>query len=187
MNVSVASLVELLNVPGSGAGYEVPWNGSLVEVGLEFPADYQDFINMFGRGAIGGELWVHSPLTAGPVGWASGGFARMVARTILEVGPMFNGLRASYPDLFPYPMFPDPGGLLEWGCNYNGDRCFWLTGDPDPDRWPVVVWFRGAPAARAWSKADGGMAEFLVQVLSDPTSDLLASAEDRTVWVPDAG
>ncbi|MFJ5123442.1 hypothetical protein [Kitasatospora sp. NPDC088548] len=143
MNVSVASLVELLNVPGSGAGYEVPWNGSLVEAGVEFPADYQDFINIFGRGAIGGELWVHSPLTAGPVGWTSGGFARMVARTTLEVGPMFNGLRASYPDLFPYPMFPDPGGLLEWGCNYNGDRCFWLTGDPDPDRWPVVVWFRG--------------------------------------------
>ncbi len=35
--------------------------------------------------------------------------------------------------------FPEPGGLLPWANSNEGDLLFWKTGDPDPDRWPVVV------------------------------------------------
>jgi hypothetical protein len=33
----------------------------------------------------------------------------------------------SYPDQFPRPLYPDPGGLLLWASTGNGDELFWLT------------------------------------------------------------
>ncbi len=101
----------------------------------------------------------------------------------MEVGPAFREMREDFPDRFPYAIFPEPGGLLEWGGNLNGDRCFWLTEDPDPDRWPVVVWFRGEVASRSWRREEGGMAAFLLRVVRDPKSALLASSEERLTWI----
>jgi hypothetical protein len=44
----------------------------------------------------------------------------------------------------------------------ESDHVFWLTGDEDPDRWPVVVVFR---AGFEWDRFDGGTEDFLRQVL----------------------
>lgn len=38
----------------------------------------------------------------------------------------------------PYPLYPEPGGLVPWGTTSNGDVLFWLTAS-QPDRWPVVI------------------------------------------------
>ena len=40
----------------------------------------------------------------------------------------------------PYPIYPEPGGLLRWGSIRQGGHAFWLT-DPaeEPENWPVVI------------------------------------------------
>src|SRR6266540_3689111 len=48
-------------------------------------------------------------------------------------------LRDELPEDFPHPLYPEPGGLLEWASTSNGDSRCWLTGG-DPDSWPAVVW-----------------------------------------------
>jgi len=38
---------------------------------------------------------------------------------------------------FPYPIYPEPGGLLPWGNDENSNDYYWWTGGP-PDGWVVV-------------------------------------------------
>ncbi|MGM1058962.1 SMI1/KNR4 family protein [Saccharothrix sp. Mg75] len=47
--------------------------------------------------------------------------------------------RADYPEYYPYPIHPEPGGLPPWGATSNGDLLCWRT-EGEPDAWPVVVW-----------------------------------------------
>jgi hypothetical protein len=47
--------------------------------------------------------------------------------------------RQEYPEYYPYPLHPEPGGLLPWGATSNGALLCWLTAGP-PDNWRVVIW-----------------------------------------------
>ncbi|MFC9329529.1 hypothetical protein [Kitasatospora sp. NPDC057015] len=62
----------------------------------------------------------------------------------------------------PYPVHPEPGGLLSWGSNLNADQFFWLTEGDDPDAWPVVAFYR---SLGEWDRFDGGFAAFLLAVI----------------------
>ena len=41
--------------------------------------------------------------------------------------------------VFPFPLFPEPGGVLPWGYLRSPGVAYWLTGPGDPDEWPVVI------------------------------------------------
>src|SRR4051794_12663611 len=71
-----------------------------------------------------------------------------------------------------HPFHPAPGGLLAWGNNEAGDSFFWLTQDPDPDRWPVVMWARSS-VTTYWTQ--GGTVAFLLELFSGghPASSLV--------------
>ncbi|WP_147339424.1 SMI1/KNR4 family protein [Actinomadura spongiicola] len=58
------------------------------------------------------------------------------------------------------PIFPDAGGLFHWGGTQNGDYCLWLTSDPDPNRWPILI----TDDTKYW-RYEGGIVDFLVGVM----------------------
>jgi hypothetical protein len=64
--------------------------------------------------------------------------------------------RRSYRPAFP--IYPEPGGVLQWGNTYNADRCMWLT-HPDPDQWTILI------ERRHWWHFQGGLLDFLVGIL----------------------
>src|SRR5262249_44977111 len=66
------------------------------------------------------------------------------------------------PDM-PYPIFPEPGGVIPWGVTDNGDVCYWKTGLADPNTWTVVVNESRGPD---WEHFKGTMTEFLSAVVS---------------------
>ena len=63
--------------------------------------------------------------------------------------------------MFPYPLFPEPGGLLTWGYIATSGRAMWLTGSRDPDEWPVVA---ATEECDYWDRFDGTACEFLIAV-----------------------
>lgn len=67
------------------------------------------------------------------------------------------------PAHFPYPIFPEPGGLLPWGVGRRGELLFWLTESPDPNKWDVVT---ADPGWTRWKVFPGTMCEFLVQLIA---------------------
>lgn len=57
-------------------------------------------------------------------------------------------------------MWPQIGGLINFGVTENGDYLFWLP-EGRPDEWKVVFWDRGASEDECFLEFDCGMAEFL--------------------------
>ncbi|MGW6915308.1 hypothetical protein ACWGB8_16045 [Kitasatospora sp. NPDC054939] len=82
----------------------------------------------------------------------------------------------------PYPVHPEPGGLLAWGSNLNADQFFWLTEGDDPDAWPVVAFYRGL---EEWDRFDGGFASFLLAVLDGSyayAGEVAPADPDEPLW-----
>jgi len=69
--------------------------------------------------------------------------------------------RAERHGQFPYPIFPEPGGLLPWGDIRGGGVAFWLTERADPDGWPVVV---TSHECEYWDRFDGTVCEFPIGI-----------------------
>ena len=39
---------------------------------------------------------------------------------------------------FPYPLYPENGGVLPWGGTDNGDQLYWVT-NGTPNEWTVLI------------------------------------------------
>lgn len=185
MRADVARLAQLAGLNQADAGSPlVPWHRAVEAVGIEFPPDYREFIDLFGRGEIRGDLGIIDPYPNIPGG--IDGFSRMLKRTTEDIGLEFKKMRDESFDLCPYPILPEPGGLLTWGGNYNGDLCFWLTEDLDPGQWPVIVWLRGS-FPNSWIRYDVGMVEFILIAISGKDSklrDIAYVGSESRLWVP---
>lgn len=163
MHHAVERLVSILGEP-TAARAPVPWVQAPAEIGLQFPTDYREFIDLYGSIKINDELYIWSPsIRPNEPGWP-GGFPGFIYNTTHGIGDYLAGVYEEG-DLreCPYPVFPMPGGLLAWANNPNVDHCFWLTGGSDPDKWPIAIWYR---QLAKWDRFDGGMAEFLLAVVT---------------------
>ncbi|TWF90341.1 hypothetical protein [Kitasatospora viridis] len=182
----VAGLAHLAGLAPATVEPLLPWDLAQDVAGIQLPADYRAFVDLFGPGELRGELGIVTPrpLPGQPIG--AGALSRKVNELINDIGAAFKQMREDLPDLCPYPVYPEPGGLLYWAGNYNGDYCFWLTEGADPDRWPVVVWLRGE-FPDGWHRYDMGMARFLLLALSGEDAaldDLGLATSTAPVWVP---
>ena len=184
-------LLETLLAPPRAAVSATPWELARSEVGFDFPADYRGFIDRYGGGTVTrpDDPLRFSVMNPGADQWCPdgpSGFAGFVDVTVSELRPRFVGAdaheRPAAEEPF-YPVLPDPGGLLAWGATDDGDCFFWLTQDPDPDSWPVVLWSRRENASYRF---EGGMVAFLLAVLrgEHPSSAWLAGPDPR--WTPEA-
>ena len=105
------------------------------------------------------------------------GLSRLVDRHLDNVRPAFTCDGADEEmwdeDDPAYRTYPDAGGLLAWGENEAGDIFFWLTQDPDPDRWPVVMWACGPVCTFSF---ESGTVAFILALLDGdhPASVLLS-------------
>ena len=105
------------------------------------------------------------------------GLSRLVDDHLVNVHPAFTYDGADQ-DMWDeddpaYRIHPDAGGLLAWGENETGDIFFWLTHDPDPNRWPVVMWARGPVCTHLF---EGAMVAFILALFDGhhPASVLLS-------------
>ncbi|MFY1674111.1 hypothetical protein ACN27G_29875 [Plantactinospora sp. WMMB334] len=58
--------------------------------------------------------------------------------------------------------------LILWGVDSSGDNLCWDASDPDPERWPVLLYERGESI---WRRYDCGMVEFVVRLLEGDFPD----------------
>src|SRR2546423_7697612 len=189
MGPALGQIMELMGPPLT-VGAASPWDDAVAEVGFGFPADYRDFVDVYGAGAVNDELFIAAP-TLRPNGFGfRTGFGGFVDQTTLGLGRGIaemreNAVALEDEETYPFPILPEPGGLLIWGNTANGDVCFWDTHDAEPDRWPVVVLLL---SSRRWDRFDGGMTEFLLAVLrgdhpfAERLIDPTGKASDRPVW-----
>lgn len=121
-------LQQLLGTPAPRQQSPDDWVEVENYLGSPLPRDFKAFMDAYGTGAISDELVVFHPQGSSPL------LERM--RGIHE---RFAEWRERHPEDFPYPLHPEPGGLISWGYDHGGDEHFFLPCDPDPDRWKIVT------------------------------------------------
>ncbi|MEV7615983.1 SMI1/KNR4 family protein [Streptomyces sp. NPDC089799] len=138
-----------------GADEDIDWRAAEAAWGTRFPADFVAFMGRYGAGTVNGEASILLPLPKPGLQWdpAEMGEATANARAAWVAG----GGRTAFGI--------DPESVLAWGVTAADDILCWVTTDPDPDRWPVLVC--GRHTADAFAVHPYGMAEFLLRLFSD--------------------
>ncbi|MFJ9845981.1 SMI1/KNR4 family protein [Kitasatospora sp. NPDC101155] len=160
---AITRLSALLGEP-SALGDTVDWDELARSTGLRLPADYRDFVTLYGGGELDEYLGVSTPPVAGsPYG-------------DLVDGLDFDPREEPTAPTGTAPEDLEKGRLLPFASSANGDVVFWLCDARDPDSWDVVV-FKRQPlhGEERWVRFDAGFGDFLLGTLGgtlpNPFSD----------------
>lgn len=106
------------------------------QLSLLLPMDYKQLICGYGSGSWQEFLWVLNPFSRNK-------YLNLVeqSRRLLEAERI---IRGDWPDLVPFALYPEEGGLFPWGITDNGDRLFWRT-EGEPGSWPIIVFESRGP------------------------------------------
>ncbi|MFD8950797.1 SMI1/KNR4 family protein [Streptomyces xanthophaeus] len=137
-------MVRLIPPPAVPVDARGDWRAVEAGLGVRLPDDYKWLVETYGWGEFCDLLYLQTPFGTN----AHNGIAWQTAH-----GPDPVDVD---PDRYPYPLHPEPGGLLVWGTTMDADRLCWRTGGPAGE-WPVVVW-----SSEGWYETQPmGAAEFL--------------------------
>lgn len=130
---------------------------------VALPSDYRDLVTRYGYGEFNDEVVLLVPF----------GECTLLGYGVDQLDAD-RELRADFGDEdYPYPLYPEPGGLMVWATTSNGARLCWLTAG-EPDGWPVVVW---EPRGAYYERHELGAVALLTDWLSGRlASDLLPAA-----------
>ncbi|MFD7258901.1 SMI1/KNR4 family protein [Streptomyces sp. NPDC059874] len=163
----IAALTQVM-APTFGIDEALDWSSVEERLSCRLPTDYKAFMSLYGGGGIDDLLNVLLPLHQDGIQWDPGAIEDEIlgARSTWEHTP------AQWrPDL-------DPAHILPWGQTSGPDLLCWLTTDPNPDHWPVLVCGRHTP--ERWTLFDCGMARFLLRIF---TADLATCPlSDASLW-----
>lgn len=149
----VARLRELLPPPSSG-GDTVDWEQIERATGLAFPADYLEFVELYGGGEIDEYLSVSTPPVPGsPYGdLLDRGEPALSDRDRQELGFLLRG--GALPPLCPF------------ADSASSDVAFWLR-EGAPDDWRAAVFRRQTSYGTSrWTVFDGGVGALCVAALT---------------------
>jgi hypothetical protein len=165
---ALRDLMGLVPPPVEPIDADGEWRWVWPSLGCRLPNDYQDLVRAYGLGSFD-DVVLWTPFT--PRSWAN---LVVNARDLAdEYGPV----RDDDPAAFPYPLYPEPGGMLPWASTGDGDWLCWLT-DDEPNGWPVVEWNIREGAHRH----DVGAVEFLNDYLTGAREAMLLRPPPPVPW-----
>ncbi|CAL9614716.1 hypothetical protein [Streptomyces sp. enrichment culture] len=142
----------------------IDWAEHEARLGTPLPGDFKATVDAFGTGLFDGFLELNDPERI-----------RQDAAAHARSGPA---------PWRPHPAYPAPGGLLPWSANEHEQTFYWLTGDPDPDRWPVYATEVGPHEGQLF---DCTATEFLYRQLTEPGHPYGPAAAFAAHWFLPAG
>ncbi len=133
---------------------QVDWQAVQERLGTALPFDFKAFVDQAPAGTFSNELLPNYP---GLLGYPANDYLAPHAH-ILNT---FVRWRHSGDGNFPFPLYPEPQGVLLWASG-NSSCYWWLTGPKDPNEWKVVTCDR---SFNHWRTHEAGMAQFVVAEL----------------------
>ncbi|MGI5520062.1 hypothetical protein ACQEUX_03825 [Micromonospora sp. CA-259024] len=150
----VEALLRLVPVDHRGLE-QIDWASAESALGTKLPSDYMSLLDTYGVGDIG-ELVILPPI---PVD--------VPTMESVHIDSMSPQLRMLWKQDGGVPgVSAGANAVLPWGSGCNANEMAWLMTDPDPDRWPVVVWRRQISWGRSpWALFECGMVTFLTRMM----------------------
>ncbi len=142
---SLAALTRRIAPPAEAVDGRGDWEAVESALGTALPEDFKSLVESYGSGDFCSFVFLHTPFGDGEL-----------VSIALGLRDGHHDYRSGQPENYPYPLHPEPGGLLPWGGTTSGDLLCWLTHGP-PHTWPVVVW----DANRTYEVHDMPASEFL--------------------------
>ncbi len=121
-------LLELVPPP-SRPPAAVDWAAARRALGVEFPDGYRWLAETYGPGLFDEWLKFYVP---------GAGWFELVAATQRTAEMTDAAIEDPLTAPYPYPVFPEPGGLIFWGATFDTDVLAWAT-DGNPEHWPVII------------------------------------------------
>jgi hypothetical protein len=135
---------------------EFDWAAIEASLGLALPDDYKEIVEHLPDGRFQGFVRVIRP---GDDNHPKSTYLGYYGYRLEDMRKW----RADEPSRFPYPIYPEPGGLLPWGTSNRAGLFFWLTEGRDSAAWPIVV---AHPEFIHWTTPyQGTICDFLKQVV----------------------
>lgn len=150
--MSLPKLKKLVRPPKNPVNTGTPkfWADYEKKIGTALPSDYKQFIDTYGSGDFAQFYSIFNPFES-----------EAVLSQMDEIKQDYREGHDDNEERYPFPVFPEPGGILPWGVDTNGNDYFWLT-KGGPDDWTVLAHeVRGDGAI----EHPCGMTEFLLKVL----------------------
>lgn len=130
----------------------IDWASDEARLNTALPDDYKAFVASY-EPNVDDFLWILHPSTNKNLDLVTQAEEQVAAQRTM---------RGTQPREVPYPLYPEPGGLLPWGVTDNGDVCFWIT-NGDPSRWVVAINESRGPE---WYEFPASMTEFVFALLA---------------------
>lgn len=140
------------------SGKDEDWAKVELEIGIKLPDDFKKFIEVYGTGKLGDFFYVLNPFAANKY---VNLFEQIKVR--LDANRM---MQKQFPRSVPFPLYPEPDGILPWAFTDNGDVLFWLT-KGEPDEWIVVV---QESRLAEWEQFPESMSDFLTNLFKGKLS-----------------
>ncbi|MGW5114063.1 SMI1/KNR4 family protein [Streptomyces noursei] len=164
---NLAALLRIMP-PESGFGEDINWADLQRAWGTGLPSDYMAFMADYGAGEISDAFSIVRPQKLGAASSDMSGMAYETAnaRGLWQPAPAPSGEGAG------------KAPVIAWGVSAGADILCWLTGNRDPNQWPVAVLGRHTEAL--WKSYDCGMTEFLRRLFHGEFDECPLS--DDTLW-----
>ena len=168
------ALVRLMPPPAEPRepGDPESWPQVELRLGRRLPSDYKAFIATYGSGRVGEFVNIANPFSDTP-------HLRDLPDEMLQI---YREIREY--EHIPFPIHPEPGGLIPWGDTDNGDVMFWVADPPDePAQWSIAVSEVRGPG---WFRHPGPLVRFLrewttgslvIPFMGDPPAATFEAAE----------
>ncbi|MFT9819881.1 SMI1/KNR4 family protein [Lysinibacillus sp. NPDC056185] len=128
------------------------WSEVENKLGIVLPSDYKEFIALYGSGNIGNFIMIYCP-------FAKNDNMNFFFQQNLNKDAYLT-LKESFPEDFPYEVYPTNGGILTWGRTENGDTLNWIVNTQGD--WAILV----DDGSGDYFEYKGSMTGFLHDVLS---------------------
>ncbi|MEY9966176.1 hypothetical protein ABIA33_004235 [Streptacidiphilus sp. MAP12-16] len=153
---AAGELADLLGYPVGEGDRTFEWPAVEASLGgVALPSDYKTLVETFPRGRFQGAIRLIRPGDHGYPRTEYLGYFRSLLDHLSE-------MKLADQTACPYPIFPQPGGIIPWGERQQGDLVFWLPNGPDSDAWPTLV---HDSERRIWQEVPLGVADLLLQAV----------------------
>ncbi|WP_224276462.1 SMI1/KNR4 family protein [Streptomyces sp. LS1784] len=166
MHPGIAALAQIMPTD-TGIDEQIDWAGAEHELDTRLPADYRSFLETYGADGINRVAYILRPVPAPDSLYAEG--------SIAEDTP---GAQDTWHHTPEYRR-PDvaPEDIMIWGRTPGPDILCWVTTGEDPNQWPVLVC--GRHTKSRWTLYPCGMAEFLINLVTDQYDDAISIRDTR--------
>jgi len=149
--MTIDDLIRIMPPPSVPQDPIGSWSKAERLIGIALPNDFKDFVQYYGTGQIGDFISILNP------------FSRHNTLNLVVQAPLqVEVLRelSEEGETLPYPLFPNPNGLLPAGLTDNGDVIYWITAQ-HPDDWEIAINEARSPTYESYRC---GLVEFLYQL-----------------------